>query len=56
MNAIDIVILAVIVLAVILALRRIRIMRKNGCSCCAEGGCTGSCAACGKTCAHKRKP
>lgn len=56
MNAIDIVLLAVLAIAVAFALRRIVKMRKSGCSCCSSGGCcTGNCASCGASCSHREK-
>ncbi len=54
MNTIDIVILAVLVLAVVFALRRMRAVRKKGCSC-GSGDCAGNCAACRSACSHKKK-
>ena len=56
MNAVDIVLLAVLAIAVAFALRRIVKMRKSGCSCCSSGcGCTGNCASCGAACSHSEK-
>ena len=58
MNIYDVLLLAVIALAVLLALRRIRALRRRGgCSCCAEGspgGCAGDCAACRSGCAKRK--
>ena len=55
MNAADWIILGLIVLAVVLALRRIRRMRGSGCSCGSAGcGCAGDCAACKADCARKK--
>ena len=47
MNIVEIVIVAVIALAVFFALRRVFRMRRGGCSCC--------CAECGRACETARR-
>ena len=56
MNIVDILIIAVIVVAVFFAVRHVVKLRKSGgCACGSSGGCSCGCAGCDKPCGKAGK-